>query len=502
MQGEFAKLDTRIVTLDHASPVPLFRQIYYCLRDGIVAGELKPGAQLPGSRLLALELGVSRLTIQNAYEQLIAEGYAEGRHGSGTYIARLIPPPPATASAPGALLPSATPQRRLARRTRALYPLPLVLAGNEPRGEAAFRTDLPAIDAFPSELWGRLLGRRWRKSSAALLVDQTHAGYTPLRHALADDLTTTRGLRCTAEQILIVTDAQQAIDLAARILLDPEDKAWVEDPGRPEVRGALMSLGAKPCPVPVDGEGLNVAAGLALYGDARLAMVTPAHHWPTGVTMTLPRRLALLEWAYRAGAWIVEDDRGGVFAHSHTLPSSLQALDQQGRVLHVNSFGTILFPALQLGYLVAPPDLIDPLLRARRVAGGLPSLLEQAVLADFMGGGHFAHHIRYLTSLYAERQAALLAACAHELGDELAVGPAAAGFHLTGWLTPGQDDRQVAARAAATGITVTPISAHRLTPGGRPGLALGYGALPTASIAPAVQRLGAVLHSETASLPL
>jgi GntR family transcriptional regulator/MocR family aminotransferase len=497
MQDELVKLGARIVTLDHQSPVPLFRQIYYCLRDGIVAGELKPGEQLPSSRLLALELGVSRLTIQNAYEQLITEGYAEGRHGSGTYVAHLMPP---LAGGPiqDTLRQPAPAGRRLARRVREWQALPL--AHQPPTGEVAFRTDLPAIDAFPTELWGRLLGRRWRQSHVVLLTDQQEAGYGPLCQALADYLMTIRGLRCTAEQILIVADAQQAIDLAARILLDPNDKAWLEDPGRPAVRGALIGAGAQPCPVPVDDEGLNVAAGMALYGDARLAIVTPAHHWPTGATMTLPRRLALLEWAYRAGAWLVEDDHGGLLASTAAVPSSLQALDQQERVLHIGALGTILFPALRMGYLVAPPDLIDPLLRARRMASGPPPLLEQAVLADFIANGHFAHHVRHLTSLYAERQAALLAACAHELSDQLAVASASAGFHLTGWLAPGEDDRQVAARAAAAGITVTPISAYRLTPGGRPGVALGYGALPAASIGPAVQRLARALRGQEANM--
>jgi GntR family transcriptional regulator/MocR family aminotransferase len=251
----------------------------------------------------------------------------------------------------------------------------------------------------------------------------------------------------------------------------------------------------------VDGEGINVAAGMALYGDAHLAIVSPAQHWPTGVTMTLPRRLALLEWVYRAGAWLMEDDHGGLFAQTAAVPAALQALDQQQRVLHFNSLGTILFPALRLGYLVAPPDLIDPLLHARRAASGPPPVLEQAVLADFIDGGHFAHHVRHLISLYAERQTALLAACVQELGDLVRVEPAGAGFHLTGWLAPGQDDRQVAAKAATAGITVTPISAHRHTPDGQPGLALGYGALAAEAIAPAVQQLATVLQGEKASLP-
>jgi GntR family transcriptional regulator / MocR family aminotransferase len=487
---------TKIITLDRDSPVPLFRQIYYCLRDGILAGELVAGMQLPSTRLLALDLSVSRLTVQNAYEQLIAEGYATGRHGSGTYVA--VPPP--VQPQPGQVLtaqrrPPTAATRRLAQRVAGLLQLaPLTSpSAGDPKDDFAFRLDLPALDTFPRQLWGRLLGRRWRNSSSQLLGDQAHGGHAALRSELAVYLTTERGIRCNADQIIIVADAQQAIDLAARVLLDPGDKVWIEDPGHPGARGAFVAAGAGLCPVPVDMEGINVAAGMVEYVDARLVFVTPAHQWPTGVTMSLPRRLMLLEWAYRAGAWIIEDDNGGVFPFGEHAIAPLYALDQQQRVVHIGSFGKMLFPTLRLGYLIAPDDLLDPLRQVQQVATVEPPLLEQVVLADFLAGGHFAHHLRQQRILFAERQTALVAVCRQEFGDWLEISPTRGGTHLVGWLPTGTDDRQAAVQAAAAGINVLPLSVHRSRTEPRRGLAFGYGATPPNVIVHGVKRLAQLL---------
>jgi GntR family transcriptional regulator / MocR family aminotransferase len=376
----------------------------------------------------------------------------------------------------------------------ALPPLPEPTPGIDTAISPAFQPHLPAVDAFPTQLWGRLWGRRWRTSAGPLLAPSAQAASAPLRTALADQLNAGRGLRCTAEQIIIVTGGQQALELVAHVLLDPGDKAWVEDPGSSGLRAVLISAGVHLCPVPVDGDGLAVAAGIARHGDARLAVVRPAHQWPTGVTMTLPRRLALLEWAYQAGAWVVEDDSGGAFAYTTHATTPLQALDQGARVLQIGSLSQLLFPALRLGYLIAPPDLVEPLLWVQHLTSRPPPAVDQAVLADFITGGHFAQHLRRLTDLYQERQSTLLAACQRELGEWLNVQPATAGFHLTGWLAPGLDDRAVAAQAAALGITVTPISPQRLIPGGPQGLALGYGGVRPELIGPAVQRLATVLE--------
>jgi GntR family transcriptional regulator/MocR family aminotransferase len=489
-------LTAKIITLDPDSPVPLFRQIYYSLRDGILAGELAPGTQLPSTRLLAFDLSVSRLTVQNAYEQLIAEGYATGRHGSGTYVAVTPPVQPQSGQvlAAGSRSPAAA-TRRLARRVAEIVKLPEAPSSSVDHSayDFAFRLDLPALDAFPSQLWGRLLGRRWRSGGRELLSGPADGGYAPLRSALADYLTAERGVRCNADQILIVTDAQQAVDLAAGVLLDPGDKVWVEDPGHPGARGALVAAGARLCPVPVDDEGIKVSAGMLEYVDARLAFVTPAHHWPTGVTMSLRRRLTLLEWAYRAGAWLLEEDNGGLFSFDEHPIAPLHALDQQQQVVHIGSFGKTLFPALRLGYMVAPEDLLEPLLRMRQFTAGQPALLEQVVLADFLAGGHFAHHRRQQRVLFEERQAALVDACHRELGDWLELRPARGGAHLAGWLPVGTDDRQVAAKAAADGISVLPLSAHRLRPEPRGGLAFGYGATPPDVIVRGVERLAQLL---------
>jgi GntR family transcriptional regulator/MocR family aminotransferase len=289
MADRLTALTSRIVTLDHDSPVPLFRQLYYCLRDGIITGQLRAGSQLPSTRLLALDLGLSRVTVQSAYEQLTAEGYAEGRHGSGTYVA-MRPPLSSPQGEPG-LVSSSTaqpPTRTLSRRVVSLMAAPAPSpSAHTTDAPPAFPPDLAALDAFPWQLWGRLLGRQWRQSAPELLNPQPDGGYRPLREALAQHLTSERGLACSADQVIIVAGAQQAIDLAARMLLDPGDKAWIEDPGYPGAYGALAAAGAQVCPIPVDGEGVNVAAGILHFPGARLAFVTPAHQCPTGVTMSL-----------------------------------------------------------------------------------------------------------------------------------------------------------------------------------------------------------------------
>jgi GntR family transcriptional regulator/MocR family aminotransferase len=496
MADHLIALTSKIVTLDHDSPVPLFRQLYYCLRDGIITGQLRPGSQLPSTRLLALDLGLSRVTVQSAYEQLTAAGHAEGRHGSGTYVA--MRPPPSLPQGESGPLSAAAPQptaRALSRRVSSLMAAPAPLHAVHTTGALlAFAPDLAALDAFPWQLWGRLLGRRWRQSAPELLQPQHDGGYRPLREALVQYLTRERGLACNADQVLIVAGAQQAIDLAARVLLDPSDKAWIEDPGYPGAYGALAVAGAQVCPVPVDGEGVNVAAGILHAPEARLAFVTPAHQCPTGVTMSLKRRLALLEWAYRAGAWILEDDCGGEYCYNGRPVAPLHALDRERRVLYVGSFGKLLFPALRLGYLVAPADLVKPLLQMLRFTTQHPPLLEQTVLAEFIAGGHFAHHLRTTRALYQERQQVLLEQLALHV-HEVKAEAVETGSTLLAWLPTGIADQAVASRAAQHGVLAQPLTPYRFTPGGQGALVLGFAAPDHDAIRRGVQQLALALRN-------
>jgi GntR family transcriptional regulator / MocR family aminotransferase len=291
----------------------------------------------------------------------------------------------------------------------------------------------------------------------------------------------------------VVSGSQQALDLAARVLLDPGDAVWVEDPGYMGARGALSGAGARLVPVPVDGEGLEVAEGIAREPGARLTCVTPSHQYPLGVTMSLGRRLELLGWANRSGAWVVEDDYDSEYRYTGRPLEALQGLDGEGRVLYVGTFSKVLFPALRLGYLVVPPDLIDAFVSARELTDRHPPTVDQVVLADFISEGHFVRHLRRMRALYAGRQAALVEEAARELGGLLDVYPTAAGMHLVGWLPEGVDDREATRRAANFGVEAPPVSLYGSLPGGRGGLMLGYAAFAEGEMRGGVRRLAAAL---------
>jgi GntR family transcriptional regulator/MocR family aminotransferase len=355
---------------------------------------------------------------------------------------------------------------------------------------------VPAVDEFPLKVWRRLAGEFWRRPPRGSLGYGEPGGYRPLRMAIAEHLRAYRAVKCTWEQVIVVSGSQQALDLCARLLLDEGDGAWIEDPCYLGARAALSANGARLVPVPVDGEGLDVAAGEALAPDARLACVAPSHQYPTGATMGLRRRLALLGWASRAGAWVVEDDYDGEFRHSGRPLSSLQGLDgsAEGRVIYVGTFSKALSPALRIGYAVVPPALVDAFEGARALADRHPPVPEQAILAEFVAEGHFARHLRRMRGLYAERQRALVEAAEAELAGLLEVRPSGAGLHLVGRLPDGADDAGVSARLAACGIEAPPLSAHRLSASGTPGLVLGYAAFDEAAIRDGVGRLAGTLR--------
>ena len=419
--------------LERASSVPLYRQLYDALRDAILSGRLRPGSRLPSTRALADDLGASRNTVLAAFGQLLAEGYLEGRVGAGTTVARTLPETllRARPEVEGTKQPGRRP--RLSRRGAQLLGTRGGVA-NAAIAAQPFRPGLPGLDAFPFDLWTRLVARRWRRVPRQLLDYGDPAGYAPLREAIAAYLGEARAVRCEASQVIVVTGAQQAVDLAARVLLDPGDTAWVEDPGYQGARGALIAAGIRLAPVPVDAEGLDVRRGARSAPGARLVYVTPSHQYPLGVTMSLNRRLALLEWASASGAWILEDDYDSEYRYAGRPLAALQGLDTAGRVIYAGTFSKVLFPALRLGYLVVPPELVDAFVAARALADRHSPSVTQAALADFIDGGHFARHVRRTRALYAERQAALVHAARRTLGGLLEVAPAEAGMHLMGWL--------------------------------------------------------------------
>jgi GntR family transcriptional regulator / MocR family aminotransferase len=484
------------VPLDPAAPAPLFRQLYDGLRQAILGGRLPPGIRLPATRGLARDLGVSRNTVLNAYEQLLAEGYLEGKLGSGTYVPQTLPEELLQVRSPlNGARPASRQGRSLSRRGQQLAATRVSVARG-PGPPRPFRSGLASLHDFPWDTWQRLVARRWRLPAADLLVYGDPAGYLPLREAIAAHVGAARAVRCDAGQVIVVSGAQQALDLTAHVLLDPDEVAWVEDPCYAGARGALRGAGLRLVAVPVDADGLDVAEGVRRCPGARLAYVTPSHQYPLGVTLSLSRRLALLDWARRADAWVVEDDYDSEFRYAGRPLAALQGLDQDGRVIYVGTFSKALFPSLRLGYLVVPPDLAAAFTAARAVADRHAPTLMQAVVADFLAEGHFVRHVRRMRTLYAQRQEALVLAAGRELGGLLEVKPCETGMHLPGWLPDGVDDQGAWQRVAAAGLETSAVSAYRLEPGGRGALLLGYAAFEPRQLRDGVRRLAGALRNK------
>jgi GntR family transcriptional regulator/MocR family aminotransferase len=460
-------------------------------------GRLPAGRRLPALRQLARDLGLSRNTVVGAIDQLRAEGYLQSRERGGTFVAARLPdlmlcPAP---NSLGALAPALTPALSPALSHRGQVIRRTARGDLRIRDGAVrpFRSGIPAVDAFPRGIWARLLARRWRRGAVPLAYGDAE-GDVALRTAIAEYVRGARGARCTPEQVIVVSGSQQALDLTARVVLDPGDAAWMEEPGYWGVRAALAAAGAEVIPVPVDAEGLDVRLGLERSSGARVACVAPSHQLPLGVTMSAGRRLELLEWAHRSAAWILEDDYDSEYRYSSRPLPCLQGLDERGSVVYVGTFSKTVFPALRLGYLIAPPALVDALQAARAAADRHSPALEQAVLADFIGEGHYARHVRRMRGLYEERRDALRDAVTGRLAGLVELGPMDGGMHAVGWLPAGWDDQRVS-RALQTGeVDAAPLSRYWTTLPARSGLMLGYAAYPPDVIRAAVERMARVLE--------
>ena len=490
-----------LVSIDTSLATPLHRQIYDSLRGAIVDGRLRPRTRLPATRALADDLGVSRNTVILAYDQLGAEGYLERRVRGGTYVARTLPErslrvdrargaTPVRLEAVGARLP----ERVLSLRGESLAGIPIPASVNTELPPRPFRPGVPALDVFPTATWAKLGARHWRRAGARALAYGHSAGYRPLREAIAEYVSAARGVRCTSDEIIIVGGAQQALDIATRLLLDPGDAVWLEDPGYVGARAAFAAAGARVVPVPVDGEGLDVAEGERRAPDARMAFVSPSHQHPLGMVMSAARRSALLRWARTADAWILEDDYDSEIRYRGRPLMSLQGLDTDGRVIYVGTFSKTLFPALRLGYVVVPPRLAAPFATARLLADRHSSVAEQAVLADFIGEGHYARHLRRMRGLYAERQRALLDAAAVHLEGLVEINETHAGMNVIAWLPPGVDDVAAYRAALAAGVEAPPLSPFSQAPLERGGLFLNFSGYDAAALAAGAARLATALR--------
>jgi GntR family transcriptional regulator/MocR family aminotransferase len=441
--------------LDAGAAEPLYRQIYTRFRGAIAEGLLRPGARIPAARALALELGLARGTVESAYSLLTAEGYIEPRGQAGTIVTpALLRHAPVAPAAP----------------TDQVRPLP----GSPTSSGRPFQMGLPALDAFPRKVWARLAARAVRATRIDDMVYPAYAGLPALRTAIATYLKLSRGIDCAPSQVFVTSGYRNSMELVARALLAPGDAVWVEDPGYPPTGAMLREAGMRAVPVVVDAEGLDVSHGIASAPGARAAVVTPAHQSPLCVSLSLPRRLALLDWAAKAGAWIVEDDYDGEYRYvSRPLPA-LQSLDREGRVLYAGTFSKVLMPAARLAYLVVPPAQVERFEYISQVFAGSGPALMQQIVADFMDEGHFARHIQRMRRLYAERRQIAAEGLAEVLGRHFQIDPQPGGMHMVLRMQGHHTDRALAARMYQDGMAAHALSSFTVLPHAASGLLLSF----------------------------
>ncbi len=484
--------------LDEKSALPLYRQIYEAIRHAILSGKVHPTTLLPATRQLAQQLGVSRMTVINAYDQLFAEGYLEAKTGAGTFVAAHIPEEFLQTSS-------------FERRTHQENPLPrkikftdygrilaqhsnCILRRHGATALLPFQQGVAAIEEFPFDVWAKIAQKWQKKPPVSILSYGNPVGYQPLCEAIAAHLASARGVLCKTEQIIITNGTQQALDLIGRIFLTKGNDVCIEDPGYLGARDIFAATGARLVPVPIDEEGFDLKAARKRSRKARLVYVTPSHQYPLGVTMSLTRRLNLLEWAREKDAFVIEDDYNSEYRYAGRPLASLQGLDRDGRVIYLGTFSKTLFPALRLGYMVVPTDLVEVFAAARALTDLHSPSISQAVLAEFIAERHFARHIRRMRAMYEDRQQILVEEARKNLDGMLEVAPAEAGMHLIGWLPRGIDDREVSRRAAEANLKIARVSAYCIKQELRGGLLLGYTAFNERQIKLGVKKLARVLN--------
>ena len=467
--------------LDHTSSTPLHRQIYKQWRDSILTGRFRRGDPVPSTRELALTLEVSRSTVTEAYSQLLAEGYLETAHGSGTFVCRNLPDELLAVQRVAKASPLESPPVRLSR-----YGARLKADFSRPRARAGvinFAPGVPDLPHFPFPLWRRLLMRHLRTPNHAVFdYAERSGGYRRLCAEIAKYVSRLRAVHCTAEQVIIVNGSQQALDLCARLLLEPGDDVAMENPGYRGAQRVFSAHGARVHPVAIDEGGIAIRH---LPPSARLVYVTPSHQLPTGVSMTLPRRLEVIAWARERNAVIIEDDYSSEYRYSGPPLPSLQGMASGAAVIYIGTFSKILFPGLRLGYIVAPPQLAPAFTRAKWLSDRHTAILEQVALADFLSEGHLERHVRRMRRLYSLRREALLDSLERHFGASATARGEAAGMHVMVRF----DDPRIGERAARNGVQLTSADEYYLTqpPGGE--FVLGFACLGERTIRDGIKRL-------------
>jgi GntR family transcriptional regulator/MocR family aminotransferase len=500
----WSHFEDAMLTLDKQGP--LYAQLYRALRSQILAGKLSPGARVPATRMLATELGLSRNVLMLAYEQLLAEGYLVARTGAGTFVADNLPQ-------------QFTSSHKTLERARAVRPMPARFSAYVRRIERDltastvtwaprqtslpydFRYGRPSVIDFPHETWCRVLARRARRASVRDLDYGPSEGIAALRKTIADYLARTRAVRCTPEQVVILNGSQQAFDLTARILIDPGDLVLLEEPHYRAARVVMQAAGAKIRAIAVDEQGLCTEQLPPKGKGSSLIIVTPSHQFPTGAVMPLARRLELLAWSQRESVFIFEDDYDSEYRYSGRPIEALQALDNHGSVLYAGTFSKVMFPALRLGYLVVPEQLVKSVRAVKALMDtGSPSL-PQLALVDFIQAGFFERHLHRLRMRNATRRAALLEAMDHYLGNQVIVSGVDAGLHVLVWFPqiPQHQESALRRRAEHLGVGVYSVAPFYSTLPPHAGLLLGYASLSEKEITEGIRRFASVLRTTGSS---
>ncbi len=490
------KLSPFVLLNETTGSLPLYKQIYDTIRAGILNGQFASQMRLPASRGLAEQLGVSRMTVINAYDQLFAEGYLEGKVGSGTFVASKLPEEYLHTPKTG----RKAKQQKLARKLalsgygeHLRSNLAAIEQNHSPTTVVPFQHGAIAIDEFPFNIWAKIAQKKLKYSFRDLSIYGDPKGYLPLRRSIAEHLRTSRGVVCEDEQVIITGGTQQAVFLISRILLSKRDAVWFEDPGHTSSVDILNSAGASISHIPVDDEGFDLAHAVNTSPTAKIVYLTPSRQFPLGMTMSLQRRLNLLEWASENDAWIVEDDYDSEFRYSGRPLPALQGLDKNSRVLYVGTFSKTVFPGLRLGCVVVPPDLVDLFAAARALTDLHDPITDQMILAEFISEGHFERHVRRMRTLYRERQEILVVQVEKRLGGLLDISRSDAGMHLIGWLPKGNSDIAISEKAAEHGMRISAVSKYASKKLPRGGLMLGYTAFNERQIKEGVRKLAKIL---------
>lgn len=455
---------------------PIGSQVYHAIRKAILDGRLTSGSRLPSTRTLAEMMSISRNSVIAGFERLIDEGYLLTRRGAGTFVASTIPDELIqTTNNLTSLSSSSAP-------TDALNPniqkAQTFWSNSQPNANSGhmFHIGVGCVDLFPHELWGRLLGRIWRQSKKALATFNSPMGYLPLREMICQYVQSTRGLNCQPEQIIIVNGTQQAINLTARVLLKEGDKVWLDDPGYDSALAIFTSYGIEVQPITSDIHGMDISQGITKNPDAKLVFTTPSHQFPLGNTLSLARRIALLEWASKNNMWIFEDDYNSEFRYHSKPIQALQGLDKHQRVIYAGTFSKMMYPGFRLGFLVVPQSLVSAFEVAKYYTDSHSGFLEQATLALFISQGHYARHVRRIRKACYERYLALKNAIETHLSHVFKVEPTDSGIHIVCWLQAGYTEEYIIKKSREIGLGIQPLSRYCIQPYQKQGVLLGYAA--------------------------